>query len=351
MLIFLVDSSNDRGQYQLFTQVPFLNHLVSYHYPTAIKEFEKVWLYLAGNATAKESIAVKVQQDVKNVLASYAYPVEVEHKEKAMEIFLAGNETGGKQTEIFSAGKDTNTLMSYAVGAKVEQKINLYAESTPIDRQLPRILIDSGAFTAFTCGKVIKVEDYGKWALEFRQKWEKRVKSLHFFNLDVIGDQKASDINLHKLEKMGLNPLPIFTYGGDIKFFKQMLKNYPYIGLGGLVGRKNNELIKWLDYCFKYVLRHYKETKVLPKIHLLGVTKKDILMRYPAYSADSSGWVSCLRFGGGRGIGKDNIPRYKESKEALAVTLLNLRQEIKKVEELQELATVYWYKKGIKFND
>jgi len=350
MYIHLVDSSNNRGQYDLFWQLPYLNHLVSYYYPSAIKEFEKVWIYLAGHPTAREDIAVGTLKQVKNHLSTYAYPKEVESKEKAMEIYLAGNKTGKSNPELFAIAQNNNTLMSYAEGEKPEQKIKLYDQASP-NKSLPRVLIDSGAFTAYTCGKVIKVEDYGNWALAFRKKWEHRVKSLHFFNLDVIGDQNASEINLHKLEKMGLNPIPIFTFKADFKHLEKMLKTYNYIALGGLVGQKPKHLTAWLNSCFKYVLRHKKKTGKLTKIHLLGVTKKSVLMTYPCYSADSSGWVSCLRFGGGRGIGKDKIPRYKESKEALAVTMLNLREEIKKVEQLQEQVTTYWTQRGVKFDD
>lgn len=239
-------------------------------------------------------------------------------------------------------------LYSYAYQSKENDSI---WTSIGNDKLLPRILIDSGAFTAYTTGKVITIKEYGEWALNFKKQWESKVKSLNFFNLDVIGDQKASNVNLHKLEKMGFQPIPIFTYKAEIKELNYYLENYDYIGLGGLVGLTTNDQIKWLDYCFKHIIKHKKKTGILRKIHLLGVTKQDILIRYPCYSSDSSSWISCLRFGGGRTIGKTKIPKYTESPEALNVTIATLRAEIRKYKTMQDEVTKLWEKRGVTWNE
>lgn len=214
-----------------------------------------------------------------------------------------------------------------------------------------RLLIDSGAFTAYTTGKVITVKEYGQWMFNFRREWEARVKSLYFFNLDVIGSQEESDVNLHKLEAMGLSPIPVFTFDADIKHLIYYLENYEYIAFGGLVGRGSNTVMQWLDYCYKQVNQYYKQTGVLRKTHLLGVTKQKMLARYPLYSCDSSNWVFCLKFGCGTAIGKTKLPRPSESPEALKLAIVTLKAEVEKYKKLQNDVTNLWAKRGVTWEE
>jgi hypothetical protein len=217
----------------------------------------------------------------------------------------------------------------------------------------PRVIIDSGAFTAWTSGKPIDPRDYARWALDFRDRWEHKMQALYFMNLDVIGDQDASWVNQSILEGLGLKPIPIVTFGADKKHLIRALDNYNYIALGGLVPytRQKEKLLKWLDYCFAIIIQKYKTTGVMPKIHLLGVTTDWVLKRYPCFSSDSSSWVSCLRFGGGEAAGLKQIPRYKESDGAMSATIHTLRSEIRKYKKMEQEATNLWTKRGIIFNE
>jgi hypothetical protein len=345
MLIHLAETSSERGQYQSLIDTEFPSHLMSFAYKNnCLSEFIKVWsmlIFLAGNKSTEcpDLIRTQIEQDT---LMSYEDKTKIEHK---MNVFLAGH-SATNSTEIVRKDHE-NHLTTFANQQEVSNKFDTCVN----DRLLPRILIDSGAFTAFTTGKVIKLEEYGEWALNFKKQWESKVRSLEFFNLDVIGSQEKSNINLHRLEKMGLQTIPIFTYKADIKHLEYYLRNYEYIGLGGLVGRPAKEIQQWLDYCFKYIIKYKKETGILRKIHLLGVTKQEFLERYPCYSCDSSGWVACLRFGGGRAIGKNKIPKYTESPEALKVTIATLRAEIKKYKKRQDDVTKLWAKRGVIWDD
>jgi 7-carboxy-7-deazaguanine synthase len=71
----------------------------------------------------------------------------------------------------------------------------------------------------------------------------------------------------------------------------------------------------------------------------------------PAYSSDSSSWVSCLRFGGGAAAGIKQLPRYKESAGALAATIHTLRSEIRKYKTMEQEATSLWKARGITWDD
>jgi hypothetical protein len=160
-------------------------------------------------------------------------------------------------------------------------------------------------------------------------------------------------VNQSILEAMGLNPLPIVTYGADKSHLIRAIEAYPYIALGGLVpwSRKKDKLKAWLDYCFSFVMNHKKKTGVMPRVHLLGITTDWVLKRYPCYSSDSSSWVSCLRFGGGDAAGIKQLPRYKESDAAMAATIHTLKAEIRKYKKMQDEATKLWQTRGIVFND
>lgn len=299
---------------------------------------------IQGNLSCKTLMA---DQNHPNSLYSFAYPNQQEQWEEyyKMLIYLAGH-SATKTTE-----KVRTNYQSHLTTFADKQEVSNLFDAVVNDKLLPRILIDSGAFTAYTTGKIISIKEYGMWALDFKKQWERKVKSLHFFNLDVIGSQEKSDINLHRLEQMGLKPVPIFTYGADIKHLIYYLENYDYIGFGGLVGRAPTLVMKWLDYCYKEVNNYYKKTGILRKTHLLGVTKQEILERYPLYSCDSSGWVACLRFGGGRVIGKTKIPKCTESPEALKLTMITLRAEIEKYKKLQDDVTKLWTKRGVVWED
>lgn len=111
------------------------------------------------------------------------------------------------------------------------------AATIPVHLEGPqpvRLLVDSGAFTAFTQGQVLRPEAYAGWALELERRWGPHLRALHFFSLDVIGDQDASWRNHTHLEQLGLQPIPIVTFGADLRHLERAL-GYPYLALGGLV--------------------------------------------------------------------------------------------------------------------
>jgi len=308
--LHLADASHDRGQFKVLAQEGYLNSLVSYAYPIVCRDYfppywdELLRIHLAGLPSSNDAIQSVVIPQIESHLTTYTDPHEVTAKLKHM-----------------------NTL--------------------------PRVIIDSGAFTAWTSGKPINPKDYAKWALDFDSRWRHKMHSLEFMSLDVIGDQDASWQNQSILEGLGMNPLPIVTYGVDLKHLDRALANYDYIALGGLVPltRDKVKMQKWLDACFSRVMQYKKETGIMRRIHLLGVTTDWVLKRYPCFSSDSSTWVSCLRFGGAASAGIKQIPRYKESSGAMAATIHTLRSEIRKYKKMQDEATNLWTKRGIIFND
>lgn len=297
--------------------------LFSYAYKEQETQYASVWesmyLHLAESTNERGQYAVLSDEGYKSHLFSYAY-------QRSEQFF----------TPVWSEmDKRIADGTQKGLGAK------------PVEGA--RVLIDSGAFTAFTLGKEIKAQEYLAWAEGFKSRWEHKLAFLRFFTLDVIGDQDATERNQAYLEQNGLDPIPIVTFGADLKSLDEMLVKYDYIALGGLVPYRSNKvrLRSWLDACFARVMRHKKETGEMRKVHLLGVTTDWVLKRYPCYSTDSSSWVGCLRFGNGGASGIKSIPRYGEGDAAFAATIHTLRSEIRKYQRMQDEATSLWRKRGI----
>lgn len=158
------------------------------------------------------------------------------------------------------------------------------------DKQVD-LFIDSGAFSAWKQSSEIQVEDYIQFIKEYQDVID------IYANLDVIGDPIRTWKNQRKMEKAGLEPLPVFHYGNDLYWLKWYLNyGYPYISLGGMVPVSTNDLITWLDDLF---LNHLTDSDGYPviKVHGFGLTGLRLMLRYPWFSVDSTSWVITGRMG------------------------------------------------------
>lgn len=145
-------------------------------------------------------------------------------------------------------------------------------------------IVDSGAFSAHTSGKKIHLDNYIKFLKE--NQFET------YANLDVIADPETTIKNENKMKASGLNPLPVFHFGEDVKYLERLLTGeYNYIALGGMVGTDN--LKNWLDSVWELIITKQPHLKV----HGFGLTNIEHVLSYPWYSVDSSSWCSTVRFG------------------------------------------------------
>ena len=155
----------------------------------------------------------------------------------------------------------------------------------------PSIFLDSGAFSAFTKKIVIDIDEY----IAFIKKYEKYLEV--YSVLDDINDPDITYKNQKYMESKGVNPLPCYHYGEDIKYLKRYLDDdYNYIALGGMVPISTGVLKKWLDFLFNNYLTNTKGISKV-KIHGFGLTSIDLMVRYPWFSVDSTSWVMTGRFG------------------------------------------------------
>jgi hypothetical protein len=153
------------------------------------------------------------------------------------------------------------------------------------------LFLDSGAFSAFTQGVSIDIQEYIQFIKENLQYLTV------YANLDVIGSPEGTYRNQLLMEEKGLKPLPCFHYGEDPKWLLRYMKSHDYIALGGMVPIANIALQQWLDEIFSnFICGPDGIPKV--KVHGFGMTSHDLLWRYPWYSVDSTSWVVTGRLGG-----------------------------------------------------
>ncbi len=168
------------------------------------------------------------------------------------------------------------------------------------------LFLDSGAFSAWTQGVPIDIQDY----IEFIKQ---HLDILEVYaNLDVIGlgGKQPNRLTAEKtlenqkiMEKAGLNPLPCFHFGEPFEFLQYYIDNYDYLALG-VAGNSGNAIIPWLDECFE---NYICDAKGIPKIKIHGfaITSLKAMLRYPFYSVDSTSWVMTSR------TGSIYVPRYR----------------------------------------
>lgn len=264
-----------------------------------------------------------------------------------MFIHLTATLTGGAD-EAIVAERHPSSLLSFAY-AQTEPAWARVWERLRADGQPPRIILDSGAFTAFTLGRQYEPKEYASWALDFIERWQDRTVAIHAMNLDVIGDQAATWRNQRRLEKLGMTPMPIVTFDAPMRELRRALDEYDYIALGGLVpwSKQQKVLRGWLDTCYREVYAHADRTGVVRRLHTLGITQRWMVKRYPIYSADSSSFIGCIRYGRTTHTKLPSIPRYSMGDAQAHAAQHALRHNVRHLADLEREATDLWTRRGI----
>lgn len=202
-----------------------------------------------------------------------------------MKIYLAGYYNGKASAYSIEQGQYEWFLESY-------HYINTARHVANIRRDKRTIFLDSGAFSAFTKGVNIRIEDYAAFI-------KKNSDIIHLAsNLDDL--HKREDLtwaNQKKLEQLGHKVLPVFHTRENPTWLKKYIdEGYDYIALGGMVAESKQWLRPWLDDIFgSYLVDGRGRPRV--KVHGFGLTTIDLILRYPWYSVDSTRWVLLGRYG------------------------------------------------------
>lgn len=154
----------------------------------------------------------------------------------------------------------------------------------------PNIVVDSGAYSAWRLGKPIDLKEYCRYLKE-NQDWIS-----HYIALDIImpNDRETASVeswnNLMTMRKQGLDPVPVFHIGEDIKWlFKLLDLGCEYIAVSNSSMRMEDRA----DDFYSFIWSHLVTSDGLPiiKLHALGEGRAKQLKSYPWQSSDSTSWV------------------------------------------------------------
>lgn len=192
-----------------------------------------------------------------------------------MKIFHVAVDSSSAETEVLRNVKPPRLLLSY-----------FYFKNKPLKQYIEKIgykpdeiLLDSGAYSAWTKGKGIALTDYMKYIKEN----EEFISG--YINLDVFGDNEMSYDYYKIMKRKGFSPIPVVQYGANEEYWlkKYLDEGETYIALGGTVPIVNKaEVSTWV----RLMCWQYPEVK----FHLLGSSSRKILDHCDIYSVDSSTW-------------------------------------------------------------
>jgi hypothetical protein len=183
-----------------------------------------------------------------------------------------------------------------------------------------KLILDSGAFTAWTKRVKIDIDKYIDFALKHQSKLT------HIANLDVIPGtfgQKVLSVqdieqsaakgwsNYQYMLKKGVSKdklMHIFHQGENFKWLHKLMNSRPtYIGLSPANDRVSTVRAEWLKKCMNVVCD--KEGKPLVKFHGYAATSFKLMKRFPWSSVDSASWRILA------GYGKIYVPQVITNKE------------------------------------
>ncbi len=196
-----------------------------------------------------------------------------------MKLYIAGN---GKSKGSAQRDYDTGTrnrLLSYAFLKDWAKDEFAFWIHTPPEEAC--VFLDSGAFSAFTLGRVIDLGEYCDYVHQHEA-------ALHAYAvLDVIGDAVATMKNLREMQARGLKPVPIYHSGRESTdvLRKVIGESTGQIAIGGMATQNltREQLRTKLDEYWDVIGEYWPV-----RVHGLGLMAQWALERYPWYSADSS---------------------------------------------------------------
>lgn len=151
------------------------------------------------------------------------------------------------------------------------------------------LVIDSGAFSAYTSGSVITMEDYAEWLAALPRPYDFAV------TVDVLGDAETSLSNWRYMrDALGTETVPVLHYGEHAHLLQPYIEEgATRLALGGLaVSGGHLQVQAWCAHVFRWLREHAPH---LP-VHGLGIHMRSRLARLPWSSTDASSFTSAWRF-------------------------------------------------------
>ena len=218
-------------------------------------------------------------------------------------------------------------------------------------RDQAQVFLDSGAFSAYTLGVKLSVEDYCNYIRTNDDILRRENGVIMASVLDGIGDPLQTYRNQLEMEARGVRPLPCFHQGEDERYLEHYIANYEYITLGGMVGGSSKSLAIWLDRIWdRYLVDGAGRPRI--RVHGFGITAIPLMERYPWYSCDSSSWIQSAAFGiivhpkhGALSVSEKSPSRHDKGQHASTLTPIEQDYLFSELERsgftYERLSTVY----------
>lgn len=207
-----------------------------------------------------------------------------------MKVILS--DSSQRTYKVSSRVPGTSLLLSYwygktSVGGHVHREIR-DAKRAKTDF----FFVDSGVFSARKTGSNITVR-------ELVEYYDANKDIISFmFNLDTGNHAQQLD-NCKMLKAAGVPVIGIYHGDMPIDYIKRFADINPYVAISYFavssgIAHSLDNLEKYHQKIFGYL--HKNNMQGLP-LHLLGLEKKDVLIKYPAYSCDATSYISDYMFG------------------------------------------------------
>lgn len=286
-----------------------------------------------------------------------------------MKLFLATSPSI-QHLQVLKECEVRSILISYAFIKKPGRLLEIFGDYRPKD-----LILDSGAFSVWSNGETIKLDDYKAFCLDVKKLLGGET-NLKIVNLDVLpgkwGERPTEEQrensaqqswnNMLELEAEGLKVINVFHQHEDFKWLEKLRNHSDYIGISPANDVSMPEKLNWLNAVFKRI-------KNSVKTHGFAVTAAAQVYNYPFYSVDSSSWIAGARYAR-TPIFRDDltigsfshknlaeIKKYWDYLKHIGIKELSddwrgrTKISIKSYQELERIATKLWTSRGIVWND
>lgn len=213
-----------------------------------------------------------------------------------MRIYLSGAMTSELQR--FCVQNDAYRLVSYAYLSEVNNYIKCLQE----ERKRAHMMIDSGAFTAWSKGKRVSLNRLSDFYAELLDKYSHFIDFV-FISLDVIPGRKGVDPTAQELEeamaqsidnyhelknRFGDLVIPVFHQGEDRLYYEIYKSVSDYVCISPRNDLHEDLRVQWAQ--------QMQDESV--KLHGLATTGYRMMNSVCWYSVDSAAWKMAAAYGG-----------------------------------------------------
>lgn len=167
------------------------------------------------------------------------------------------------------------------------------------------LLLDSGAYSAWTSRKAVDLDEYCAFIREHSEHIDA------YAALDVIPGVKGRTPTddeveasaaqgwrnlLYMRDTWGLDPIPVLHQGESFKWLDMMLSaGCRYIGLSPRIMNPTPIKQRWLDLVWERLVD--AQGRPIVKTHGFGMNALPLLFRYPWHTVDASTWIKRAIYG------------------------------------------------------